>query len=77
MATVGVNILVQMIVTIGMIILCWRIFRNIQFEKIFSVPSPIEARMVRLFAAIITGHGVSSFFFEYMYWTSGLRFLTE
>lgn len=75
MTGLGVNGLIQMIVTIGMIIFCWQIFKNIKFEVMFSKPSPIEARMLRLFAAVLTGYGVSSFFFDYLAWTAGLRFI--
>jgi uncharacterized membrane protein YwzB len=77
MSTYGMTSLLQMVVAIGMIIFCWRIFRNVKFEMIFSIPSPIEARILRLFLAIIIGNGVTQFIFDYMSWTSALQFISN
>ncbi len=73
--TTGFEGLLQISVTLGMIMITWRMLRNAKMEQLFQVPSPMEARILRLFIAILIGHGISRFLFDYLIWTSMLKYI--
>jgi uncharacterized membrane protein YwzB len=73
----GVEGLIQLTVTLLLILVAWRAMRNVKVEQLFQVPSPIEARIIRLFISILLGHGVARFFFDYLSWTSMLKYIGQ
>jgi uncharacterized membrane protein YwzB len=73
----GIEGMIQLTVTLLLILVTWRALRNMKVEQLFQIPSPIEARIIRLFIAILVGHGVARFFFDYLNWTSMLKYIGQ
>lgn len=75
--SIGLESMIQILVTLLLVVVAWRALRNVKVEQLFQVPSPIEARIIRLFVSVMLGHGVAKFLFDYLTWTSMLRYIGQ
>ncbi|MCI3921386.1 DUF1146 domain-containing protein [Paenibacillus sp. TRM 82003] len=61
--------LIQIVVGLASIYLCWWALASLKFERFVSHPGSRQAKLLHLILAVILGHQFASFLFAYVGWS--------
>lgn len=71
----GINALVNLLISMVCIVFCWRILLNVRIEQLLRVKTPALARGLLLLLSVVLGHNLATFFINYLQWSSLLSHL--
>ncbi|MBP1936695.1 putative integral membrane protein (TIGR02327 family) [Paenibacillus sediminis] len=74
-ASVSVQGLVAIIISLICIALAWWALQNLKLDVIIRHPQSSQGKMLHLLLAIIIGSLVARFVMDYWGWTQGLKYL--
>lgn len=75
LASVGLNGLFSIFVSLGCITLAWFVLHELNFDKIVRHPRTPRARLLQLLVAIGLGHSLAQFVLNYWSWAGTVKWL--
>jgi uncharacterized integral membrane protein (TIGR02327 family) len=72
---IGVSALINMLLSIVLIGISWWALQVFKFDLFFRETNGPQAKMVQILISIVIGHGVATFFIDYMQWTTFLKYI--
>jgi uncharacterized integral membrane protein (TIGR02327 family) len=72
---IGVTALINMFLSIVFIGISWWALQIFKFDLFFRETNGPQAKLVQILVSIVIGHGVATFFIDYMQWTTFLKYI--
>ncbi|WP_055106098.1 DUF1146 family protein [Paenibacillus ihumii] len=74
-ASVGMNGLTAILVSLACIVLSWWALQNLKLDLIIRHPKGPQGKLLQLLLAIVLGRFVAAFVLEYLEYTQMLRYM--
>ncbi|MFD3259325.1 DUF1146 family protein [Paenibacillus lentus] len=74
-ATVGMNGLTAILVSLACIVLSWWALQNLKLDLIIRHPKGPQGKLLQLLLAVVLGRFVAAFILEYLGYTQMLRYM--
>jgi uncharacterized integral membrane protein (TIGR02327 family) len=71
----GVTALINMFLSIIFIYVSWWALQVFKFDLFIRDVNGPQAKLLQIFLAVVIGHGVATFFIDYLQWTSFLKYI--
>lgn len=71
----GVTALVNILITLFCIGVCWWVLMNLRLDLFLKDPKGVKAKVFYVILSIVLGHGLASFLIDYFGWSGMLRYL--
>ncbi|GAA0367364.1 DUF1146 family protein [Bacillus horti] len=65
----------NMVVSLVFIAISWWALQVFKFDLFIRNVNSVQAKLLQLLLSVFIGHGVASFFIEYLNWTTMLRYI--
>lgn len=65
----------NMALTLVMILISWWALQVFKFDLFIRNMNSPQAKILQLLLSVLIGHGVASFFIQYMNWTAMLKYI--
>jgi uncharacterized integral membrane protein (TIGR02327 family) len=72
---IGVTALINMVLSIILIAISWWTLQSFKFDLFIRDVNGPQAKLLQVLLSIAIGHGVATFFIDYMQWTTFLRYI--
>ncbi len=69
----AVSALVNILTSLICITLSWWVLQNVRFDLFLREPGGIQGKALQVILAIVLGHGLATFFIDYMGWSGMIR----
>lgn len=67
--------LFSIFVTLGCIVLAWRLLQEVRWDRILRQPHSTGAKLLQLAASVVLGHMIARFILDYWYWTASVKWM--
>lgn len=72
---IGVTALINMFLSIAFIGISWWTLQIFKFDLFLGETNGPQAKLLQILVSIVMGHGVATFFIDYMQWTTFLKYI--
>jgi uncharacterized integral membrane protein (TIGR02327 family) len=66
---IGIDALINIIISLFSIILCWRVLLTVRIEEIMRIKKKVQARALMVLLSIVLGHQLARFIIDYLFWS--------
>lgn len=70
MTHLGMSALINIVISLISIIICWRVLLNIHIEAILKIKKSTHVKAIIVLLSIVLGHNLASFLIDYFNWSS-------
>lgn len=74
-SAVAMNAMFNMVLTLVLIFVSWWALQAFKFDLFIRHVNSPQAKILQLLLAVFIGHGVASFFIQYLNWTTLLKYI--
>ena len=67
--------LFSIFVTLGCIVLAWRLVQEVKWDVILRQPQSTGAKLLQLAVSVVLGHMIARFVLDYWHWTDAVKWL--